>query len=48
VALGAFLGAGVVDHFSVQLLPWLGAALVLGGAGCGWWSARLPNTQDND
>lgn len=48
VALGALLGAGVVDHFSVQLLPWLGAALVLGGAGCGWWSARLPNTQDND
>lgn len=48
VALGAFLGAGVVDHFSVQLLPWLGAALVLGGAGCGWWSARLPNSQDND
>jgi len=48
VALGAFLGAGLVDHFSVQALPWVGAALVLGGAGCGWWSARLPKTQDND
>ncbi|MCO1946144.1 MFS transporter [Pseudomonas aeruginosa] len=42
VALGAFIGAILVDQVAVRALPWWGAALILGAAACGWLSAQRP------
>ncbi len=42
VALGAFIGAILVDQVAVRALPWWGAALILGAGACGWLSAQRP------
>ncbi|MEI5650672.1 MFS transporter, partial [Pseudomonas aeruginosa] len=42
VALGAFLGAILVDQGGGRALPWWGAALILGAAAGGWLSAQRP------
>ncbi|HCE9330682.1 TPA: MFS transporter, partial [Pseudomonas aeruginosa] len=42
VALGAFIGAVLVDQVAVRALPWWGAALILGAAASGWLSAQRP------
>ncbi|MCV4068156.1 MFS transporter [Pseudomonas aeruginosa] len=42
VALGAFIGAILVDQVAVRALPWWGAALILGAAAGGGLSAPRP------
>lgn len=48
VASGAFVGALLVDHYSVNALPWVAALLVLGSAFCAWLSSRITRYKDND
>lgn len=41
IALGAWLGGGIVDTLGLQHLPWIGALVVLGAWGLTAWSGKL-------
>ncbi|QPF74528.1 MFS transporter [Roseateles sp. DAIF2] len=41
IALGAWLGGGIVETLGLQHLPWIGALVVLGAWGLTAWSGKL-------